>query len=209
MRVVAGIDEVGRGCVVGPMIFCMVYNTSCHVETIENLRRIGVRDSKDIKSPERMAELARKIEGIVGVSYKIAEPSLIDEFVSVNKFNELSVRLVSDLLANSKVELNEVIVDSLGNSPRYQSELSRNFPNYGVTLVEKAEGVSPYCAAASICAKDYRNRLIEQINQTYRVGSGYPSDPLTKEFIMSNLTRIKRREFTFLRYSWGTIKRLL
>ena len=208
MKSFSGIDEVGRGCLVGPIIFCMVTTREESIleEVEEKLRTLGVKDSKEIKSPRTMATLDKEIRNLCHVEIAQATPAVIDYYVENLSLNELSLQLVTQLL--SQLEASNVVVDSLGNSPRYEKELRDSFPQHQIQIIEKAERNSILCAAASICAKATRNEYIASLNREYPVGSGYPADPILKKFLFSNKASLSRKEFDFIRYSWGTVKRL-
>lgn len=208
MVVRGGIDEVGRGCLIGPIIFCMVTNKGPEEETRRALKEFGVTDSKKIKSPGRMATLAKKIASITEVYFKLASPEIIDRYVNTNDYNQLTLELVVSLIRENSL-VKQVRVDSLGNSPSYQKYLDRNCPGVIVTMSPKADLEDIYCGAASICAKHYRNTLLEDLNRTYAVGTGYPADPLLQKFIKEHFDEIKNKKFSFIRYSWKTIKDLL
>ena len=199
-----GIDEVGRGCLVGPMIFCLV--SSRDQEAEEKLRSLGVKDSKLIKDPIVMKNIAKYIKKSFDVKFIEGSPELIDHYVNYSSLNELSLELVKSILSD---DIKEVCIDSLGNSERYLVELQKEFKKMNIEILEKAESKDPFCAAASICAKDRRNDLLKEINLSHKVGSGYPSDPILKKFISENLESIRRKELNFIRYSWKSVSHYL
>ncbi|MCS7131131.1 MAG: ribonuclease HII, partial [Hadesarchaea archaeon] len=81
---IAGVDEAGRGPVLGPLVLCGVLFDE---QTLEELRSAGVRDSKLLSSRRREALvkfIMRKAKGLEVVELSPAE---IDEFRLVKKVN--------------------------------------------------------------------------------------------------------------------------
>ena len=102
----------------------------------------------------------------------------------------------------------------MGPAEKYQQKLCQVFPGIHITVTKKADSLFPIVSAASICAKVTRDAIIEnwqyaeglEFPRTY--GSGYPSDPATKEW----LVEVKDQVFGypgFVRFSWGTCRHLL
>ena len=82
MKKLAGVDDAGRGCVIGPLIIAGVL---VNEERIIELENIGVRDSKKLSSKKR-EDLALEIEGIVSRSvYFEITPRAIDLVVERKK----------------------------------------------------------------------------------------------------------------------------
>ena len=194
---VAGIDEAGRGPVIGPMVIAIVA-----VDEEGPLLSIGVTDSKELTRSTR-EEMYRRILHIADcVNYIIIDPHIIDEYVKRHALNALELDYTAKLM--SACPADEYIVDSPDPNPaRYASALSM-LTGAKVRAFNHAERF-PVVAAASIVAKVVRDRIIGELRRRYgELGSGYPSDPRTIRAIIDG--RVPRE---CVRWSWSTIRRLL
>ncbi len=188
-----GIDEAGRGSVIGPLVVAGVYGD-------EELKDIGVKDSKEL-SPRRREELFEEIVDSYHVYVVELPPPLIDEYVRAGKLNVLEMEAAVGIIRESRAE--RVIVDSPDpNSERYGEEIARRT---GVHVVsEHGAERYPVVAAASIVAKVLRDRRIREIEEEYgiKVGSGYPHDENTLTFLRANRLSLP----PFVRRSWKTVR---
>lgn len=113
------------------------------------------------------------------------------------------------------VNISHVYVDTVGPPEKYQAYLSRLFPKYEIIVAKKADSTYAIVSAASICAKVTRDHALkvwkceELANLSYKdFGSGYPADPVTKQFLRENCNPV----FGFpnlVRFSWSTASALL
>lgn len=92
--------------------------------------------------------------------------------------------------------------------------LQSHFPSLKITVSKKADSIFPIVGAASIFAKVTRDRRVSNwildgfTSPKEGIGSGYPSDPMTKCYISRTLDSL----FGFsplVRFSWRTIEKLL
>jgi len=207
MRVlVGGVDEAGRGPVIGPMVVAIAVT-----DDMDKLRSIGVRDSKEL-SPQARSRLFDRLKSIlVYMDYEVVEPEVIDKYVYMNALNKLEAEVTIKLImkALKSVRLSVVYVDSPDPDAGRYGELIRRAVGIEVISMNKADKLIPIVSAASIIAKVIRDSIIEDLHSRYgNFGSGYPSDPRTIEFLRSwvrehgDLPPIVRR-------SWSTIKRIL
>ena len=76
MYLIGGIDEAGRGCVIGPMI---IYGVCVTKRNERALRKIGVKDSKQLtaKKRERLSRLILEI--VDSVKEIVVSPQEIDQ----------------------------------------------------------------------------------------------------------------------------------
>jgi len=204
-----GIDESGRGCLVGNLV---VAGVSVRRERVGALREMGVRDSKTL-SPRRREVLYGEI---VRVSDRVCSTSIppgeIDVVVSTGKkyrklnyLEALYFAKVADRLGAA-----QVTVDASDTSPsRFRDNITDNMSSpCRVVAFHKADRDYPVVSAASIIAKVERDRAVEELRERYGdFGSGYPSDPLTRAFF-SDLMRGGRDLPPFVRRSWKTLERL-
>ncbi|ADI73422.1 ribonuclease HII [Methanohalobium evestigatum Z-7303] len=211
---VAGIDEAGKGPVIGSMCIAGVVVDEAKINSLKNL---GVTDSKKI-SPRKREELAHKIKKYVD-NYFIFEitPSQIDELRNVMSMNDIMVLGFSRVVENLNPEL--VYVDSADVKPerfaeKIRSEYSKSnktaSENIKIISEHEADVVYSVVSAASIIAKVRRDELVNNLKEEFGVdfGSGYPSDPKTKQFLLDWVKRYGSLP-DIVRHSWKTAQKLL
>ncbi len=185
---IAGIDEAGRGPVVGPMVIAGVLLDE---SALEELTRIGVRDSKKL-SPSRRRAIAEELRALPGIIIheEVIPPSDIDAAVRdrAMTLNGLEISRMARIVET--LAPHRVYIDLIGPSAeKFCSSLRRLLSDNPVIVAEhKADSTYPITAAASIIAKTRRDAEIETLNETYEerfgpLGSGYPGDPKTIAFL--------------------------
>ncbi|KUO81947.1 MAG: ribonuclease HII [Vulcanisaeta sp. JCHS_4] len=207
MRVfVGGIDEAGRGPVIGPMVIAIAV-----IDDMDKLKNIGVRDSKEL-SPQGRSRLLNVLRSILTyMDYEVIEPETIDRYVYLNALNKLEAEVVVKLIGRALriVNLVRVYIDSPDpNAKRYGDLIRRSVGSVEVISMNKADKLIPIVSAASIIAKVTRDSIIEELHREYGdFGSGYPSDPRTIGFLR-NWVREHGDLPPIVRRSWSTIRRL-
>ena len=199
-----GVDEAGRGCIVGNLV---VAGVSISRAGIEGLKEIGVRDSKKL-SPRRRESLYGEILKLCDrVYWANIPPEEIDTVVRTGKkFRKLNY-LEAIYFAKVIDELGaaRVTVDASDSIPRrFQDNICDNLKTQcKVRAVHKADRDFPVVSAASIIAKVERDRQVEALKRNGDFGSGYPSDPATRIFFIE---RMRRGEPLpgYVRKSWKT-----
>ena len=198
-----GVDEAGRGPVMGPLVVGAVY-----VDDNTPLRELGVKDSKKL-SPKRREELYdRIIDAAEGYSIITLSAEEIDARRARMSLNMVEMEMFAE--AVSRMPVTRVYVDCPDpNEEKFGNMLSVRIDNTPVTARHKADDTYPVVSAASILAKVTRDRLIAEISEEFgeNIGSGYPSDPVTISFIEKWL---KEKGCTprHTRNSWDTVKNL-
>ncbi len=200
---VCGVDEAGRGPVIGPLVVAGV----CADEDF--LRSIGIRDSKKL-SPKRREYLANIIkERADKVEILILEPEDIDAMRENMTLNEIEVVLfakVIEKLGCDKVYVDAADVDEERFAQEIKSRLSRDVE---IVSKHKADDIYPIVSAASIIAKVERDSLIAEIAEEIGdFGSGYPADPRTVEFLEKYYSEHGELP-PHTRHSWKSAKRLV
>ena len=201
---ILGIDEAGRGSVLGPMVIAAV---SIPEKMEKVLERMGVKDSKRIV-PNRRTILSRKLKKMFEYDMVIITAREIDEMRAdgVN-LNQIEKNAMEDLILRFKPE--KAIVDAVDVKPeRFQKNLCED-TGFDIIAEHKADDNYIQVSAASIIAKAERDKQIEEINKEFirqgGIGSGYPSDPTTKKFL-SNYSYYEMPDF--VRRSWNTVAKL-
>jgi ribonuclease H, mammalian HI/archaeal HII subfamily len=173
-----GIDEAGRGSVMGPLVVGSVY-----CESDEILMKIGVRDSKKLTpaSRERMYDM---ICGEFQTSVVIASASDIDERRKTMTLNIIELEMFIE--AAQVTPVSAVYADCPDvNEAGFTRMMSSRLKDTRIVAKHKADDIFPVVSAASIVAKVTRDRLVSEIEAEFGavIGSGYPSDTVTMEFI--------------------------
>ncbi|ADL58992.1 ribonuclease HII [Methanothermobacter marburgensis] len=201
---VLGIDEAGRGPVIGPLV---VAGVMVPERKFSILRKMGIRDSKKL-TPERRKFLARKIRRISRVFTVKISASDIDRMREKGfNLNEIEKIAIKRIIAEAQPD--SVIIDSVDVKPeRLTEEIRSHFGDIEVKAEHGADAKYYPVAAASIIAKVERDLEIERIQKRNRklgdIGSGYPSDPRTRAFLES----FSYDELPdFVRKSWATVQK--
>ncbi len=144
---IAGVDEVGRGPLAGPVVCASVIMPLDDDKIIE-----GITDSKKISEKKRKV-LSDRIKE-VALSYCIYEisPEVIDEI----NILEATKKCMSSAVNGLKIEPEVVFVDAL--------KLDISYPQESII---KGDALSYSIGAASIIAKVYRDELMEKLDETY------------------------------------------
>ena len=205
----AGVDDAGRGPVIGPLVIAGVTIDS---SKLGSLIAIGVKDSK-LLSPARREYLASKIiELVAEVAYVITDPRDIDDVVmhgkKLYKLNYLEAKIMAEIVTKLKpetayVDASDVLEDRFG-------EMIQEMVPFNVKIISEhyADKRYPIVSAASILAKVKRDALVRELQIKYGdFGSGYPSDPKTRKFLVDWLKSHESYP-DFVRKSWKTLKNL-
>lgn len=202
-RVVVGIDEAGRGSLVGDLF---VAGIALGEGQDAELSRAGVRDSKTLGRSKRYRLLSR----IIGSSDLIVVCRIVPEDIDRENINDLEVMAVERILRHAKsrgLNPTRVVVDEIAGRRESIERITKTlFPGAEVIMKPKADRDYVQASAASIVAKCLRDGLVRILSSRYgEIGSGYPSDPRTVEW----LKRVTRSGTTpcCVRKSWKTFRR--
>jgi len=211
MILICGIDEAGRGPVIGPMVIAGVI---LEEDKIQELTSLGVKDSK-LLLHERREFLFKHIKKLC-INYSIIkiEPKEIDEALNSTNMNLnlLELQSMVKIIDTITPAPNIVIVDCPSvNTYKYGMDIQRICKRSieEVIAEHKADVNYPIVSAASILAKVIRDEEIEKLKNQYNIdfGSGYPSDPKTRKFLTENFSNPEYS--TIFRKTWKTYKELL
>lgn len=201
---ILGIDEAGRGSVLGPLVIAGVIVPEKMDKVLE---RMGVKDSKRL-APHRRTILSRKLKKMFEYEVAVITAKEIDEMrASGINLNEIERNAMEEIIL--KLNPEKAIVDAVDvKAERFQDNLC-NSTGINVVAEHKADDKYIEVSAASIIAKQERDSFIEEINKEYiklgGIGSGYPSDPTTKKFL-TNFTYDEMPDF--VRKSWATVAKM-
>lgn len=202
---VIGCDEAGRGPVVGPMVVAGVKLLKKDEETLKGK---GVRDSK-LLSPRKREELRREIENVAKkIKLVVISAKQLDQMMQVMSLNEIEMNAMAQIIDD--LDCNAVILDLPSNSPSFVPELKSKLKNKNVKIKAEHKADTNYIVvgAASIMAKTERDAAVKEIEKKYGdLGSGYPSDPRTVQFLKDYYERHGNLP-DVVRHSWGTVANL-
>jgi ribonuclease HII len=182
---VAGVDEAGRGCVIGPLVVAGVLIAD---EKLSVLSGLGVKDSK-LLSPRKREALFAEISGLAEQRHvvKIAPKEIDCAVESKRKLHKLN-RLEAQTMAQVINALNpdEAFVDAADVlEERFKHHIQEGLTvKAKITSKHKADKIYPVVSAASIIAKVERDKEIAALKEVYGdFGSGYLTDPKTMLFL--------------------------
>ena len=209
MTLVAGVDDAGRGPVIGPLVLAGVL---IEESGIPKLVSLGVKDSK-LLTPKQRERLEPKIvELVVGHKVLYFSPSEVDEYVlngeRLRKLNWLEAKAAAMIIEALRPDVAYLDASDV-NPERFGLQVQELVP-FPVKIVSKhhSDRDNPVVAAASILAKVNRDRAVAELRKVYGdFGSGYPSDPRTIRFLRDCL-RAGGTLPNCVRKSWKTLKRL-
>lgn len=145
IKLIAGIDEVGRGPLCGPVVTC-----ACILP--ENYHLDGLNDSKKISEKKREQLYDILIHDAVSFGIGISSPKRIDEINILSATKEAMKEAVNNL--NVKPE--HLLIDAV--------KLDIDIPS---TSIIKGDALSASIAAASIIAKVTRDRMMIELGEMY------------------------------------------
>ncbi|KAF5826043.1 ribonuclease H-like domain-containing protein [Dunaliella salina] len=187
---VLGIDEAGRG----PVLGAMVYAAAVAPESSD----LSGRDFNDSKAltAERRDSLFDDISNDPQIGYCaeilsaqfISACMLSRDRVSLNLLAMESTYKIIRSIMDKGYKLTKVFIDTVGDAERYAQRLAQQFPSLQFTVCPKDVGVEEHV----------------------QLGSGYPADPHTKAWLRSSLNNV----FGFsqpqlVRFSWETANKLV
>ena len=206
---IAGVDEAGRGCVIGPLVIAGYLIKEVNIPL---LIQLGVRDSK-LLSPKKRENLSAEIMRIAEKHYIVKlSPSEIDHAVEskrkLHKLNRLEAQAMAHIISMLKpdqayVDAADVVEDRFKHHIQEALTVKTN-----ITSKHKADRIYPVVSAASIIAKVERDSEIAVLRGAYGdFGSGYLTDQKTTCFLRQWLqTHDKYPDC--VRKSWKPAKRV-
>jgi ribonuclease HII len=212
---ITGIDEAGRGAIIGPMVIAGI-TVDSSIEA--KFKKLGVKDSKQL-SPKRREELEAQIIELAktkGVSGRVVipiPPCKIDSYRKGNiNLNTIEVRTMAEII--DMVGGDRIYVDALTAKPekfklQLMEALQTKRDTEDIIAENHADDTYTIVGAASILAKVERDRAIEEIKRKvgYDFGVGYPHDERTIKFI-EELIKSRKPLPSFVRKSWSTTQLL-
>jgi len=208
---ILGIDDAGRGPVIGPMILAGCLLDS---KAEKELKKLGVKDSKQL-TQKRREFLSEKIKQKAETfEVTLTSPLEIEETNKKGiKLNELEAIKAAKIInkVNKGYKKIKVVVDCPSpNITKWTDFLKtkiNNLSNLEILCEHKADKNHVSVSAASIIAKTIREKEMDKLRERYgnHIGSGYPSDPLTIRFLEKH--GHKHEKDGIFRKTWHTWKK--
>jgi ribonuclease HII len=205
---VAGVDEAGRGCVIGPLV---IAGFLMKEEKLPLLAQLGVKDSK-LLSPKKREALAAEIARLAEkhLIVKLA-PKEIDRAVEskrkLHKLNRLEAQTMAQIINALKPDIAYVDAADVVED-RFKHHIQEDLTvKVKIISRHKADRIYPVVSAASIIAKVERDKEIAALKGMYGdFGSGYLTDQKTMRFLKQWLQT--HTEYpACVRKSWKPAKR--
>ncbi|KAI4731025.1 ribonuclease H-like protein [Aureobasidium sp. EXF-10728] len=228
---VLGVDEAGRGPVLGPMVYGLYYlPLSMHRSLLADTHHF---DDSKVLSPAVRSSL---MQAICTPGTDLYESSgWATRVMSAKDISSAQMRPTATYNLNAQamdatidlihavfalgVNLKQIYIDTIGQPAAYQKKLERIFPTVNITVAKKADSLYPCVSAASVCAKVTRDAALEVCYEAFKDavssdetaegwGSGYPSDARCSTWLKKNMDPL----FGWgneCRFSWSTAKDLL
>ncbi|KAJ5726517.1 uncharacterized protein N7483_007874 [Penicillium malachiteum] len=233
---VLGVDEAGRGPVLGPMVYGAFYlPLDLHHSLLAEEHSF---DDSKVLTPGVRANLMRLINtpgqklfescgyAIKALSARDISSGMMRTGSAVYNLNaqamDATIEIIRGVVRDRSVDVREVYIDTIGNPATYQQKLERIFPTLKITVAKKADSLYPCVSAASVAAKVTRDVALEVLYEAVlrskqsddasetpeTWGSGYPSDSKCVGWLRQNMDPV----FGWgneCRFSWGTAKEML
>lgn len=201
----AGVDEAGRGPVLGPLVVAAVL-----VDTQEPLRELGVKDSK-LLSPKRREEMEPKIRALARrVETAVIPADELNRRMPKTNLNKIEAWAFAGLLR--RLQPMEAVLDACDvDAARFGRSVAAKarLPTCVIRAEHEADKNHPVVAAASVVAKVLRDRLMAELAEEHGpCGSGYAHDAVTQAFLKDWVKRHGKLP-PFARHEWETSKRLV
>ena len=206
-----GIDDAGRGPVIGPLILagCLIDD-----KTGKEFKKLGIKDSKQL-TQKRREFLAEKIKDQAETFEVLRiKPAEIDDRsekgVNLNKVEALACAKIINKINKGYSKI-KVVIDcpsvSIGAWQDFLKTKIKDLSNLEIVCEHKADKNHISVSAASVLAKTVREKEMQKLKEIYgtELGSGYTSDPATQRFLKKNAKKLD--DSGIFRKSWITWKK--
>lgn len=207
---VCGVDDAGRGPVIGPLVIAGVL---IEESKLDLLRSLGVRDSKKL-TPDARTRLAEKIPRVVDRHHvvELDAPSLdrvVNRAPKFQRLNLLEAKKMAEVVEALRPDI--AYVDSSDtDTERFRNNILDELSYRPKVISEHhADDTYPVVSAASILAKVRRDDRIDEMKRQYGdFGSGYAHDPQTIRFL-GEYYRANKEFPPIVRRSWKTLRNIV
>lgn len=206
MTEILGIDEAGRGPVIGSMF---IGGFLMEESSLEKLDELGLKDSKKLSDQSR-GRLRAEIESCGEALLREVEAPGLDDRMEDATINDVELEEFAALI--SEAQPDKVVIDLPEHDADAYEEKLLNHLEFNPEIVAEhgADATYPVVSAASVVAKSARERHVEELHEKYGVDfdSGYPHDEATIEFL-KGYVRSAGDLPDEARRQWSTSQRIL
>jgi ribonuclease HII len=203
---ILGLDEAGRGSLVGPLVvggFCI------SADRLDALVASGAKDSKAL-TPGARERVFAALAPLGSRDVVVLSPRKIDRSVQRGRLNDLEAEAFARLIREHAPDV--AYVDACDPNERRFGRTVARLCGGSTRVVARhhADRDFPVVGAASIVAKVRRDRALARLRGRLGegLGSGYPSDAQTIAFVREFLAD-GREAPTWMRRSWQTMQRVM
>ncbi|KAF2969865.1 hypothetical protein GQX73_g3673 [Xylaria multiplex] len=177
---VLGVDEAGRGPVLGPMVYGVFYLPIPQSEPL--LKSTHHFDDSKVLTPAVRSSLMETLctadtdlhstcgWAISSLSARDIAANMMRPAGATYNLNaqamDATAVLIQGVMARG-VNVREIYVDTIGQPAAYQKRLERIFPTVSITVAKKADSLYPCVSAASVCAKVTRDAALEVLYEAW------------------------------------------
>jgi ribonuclease HII len=201
---ILGIDEAGRGSIIGPMVVC---GAMIEKGSLKELHSLGVKDSKML-DPKKREFLDKKIRRICKVYPRVVTAEEIDmNMGSGTNLNQIEAIQMAKII--NKMKPDKVYIDALNGIPKFLLFMGKFLEHKPEMVLEhKADEKYPIVSAASIVAKVRRDKELRKIEKEVGIdlGVGYPHDIKSTNGLKKNMRN--KKFMKYVRRSWSTYSRI-
>lgn len=199
---IVGVDEAGRGPVLGPLVVALAL---CDRKDERKLKKFGKKDSKQL-TPKLREDILGELKKFCSFKEKMLNAEDITRMMDSESLNDIEARAMAELI--KQVKDADIMIDL---PDRYSWIFKGRMERFGIKKFEaehKADENYPIVAAASIYAKVRRDKEIERLKAESGVdfGSGYPSDPKTIAALKDKETQLRISKY--IRKKWKTLENI-
>ena len=179
VKLIGGIDEVGRGPLVGPVV------AACVILPL-NYELPGLNDSKKLTEKRREEFYKILMQDAISIGIGIIDEKIIDE-VNIYEATKLAMK---DAINNCQIKPEHVLIDAM--------KLDIDIPS---TSIIKGDAKSLSIAAASVIAKVTRDHMLIELDKTYPMydfkhNKGYPTKKHVEAIYKYGITPFHRKTFS-------------
>jgi len=179
IKLIAGVDEVGRGPLVGPVV------AACVILPL-NYKLEGLNDSKKLtaKKREKFYDIIKK--DALGIGVGIISSRIIDK-VNIYEATKLAMK---EAINNCDIKPEHILIDAM--------KLDVDIPT---TSIIKGDAKSLSIAAASVIAKVERDRMLDELDIKYPMydfknNKGYPTKKHVEAIYKYGIIKEHRKTFS-------------
>lgn len=210
---ILGIDDAGRGPIIGPMVLagCLIDE-----KTQRSFKKLGIKDSKELTQKRRehfekiIKEKAETFE--IALAYPLEIDGKNYDGINLNKLEAIKAAQIINRI-NKGFKKIKVIIDcpsvSIIKWRDFLMTKIRNLLNLEIVCEHKADKNHISVAAASILAKCVREKEMSLLKEKYGdgVGSGYCHDPITRKFLDEHFRKYNKEGI--FRKTWQTWRNVI